>query len=250
MKKLLLTRYFSATGRRITRLLIAMPALGVAAFLLLLFSRLIPASSTALQNGLTAVFFALALAFALLWLLCEIRLSLTYYRTLFGKESAFYLSLPTRMEDQLIASVGAGVLWQLILLLVAAFTVTVGMLLPFELLLRAENVSFLSSLMRSLFDTFTPLFPLAALLAPIALLLLVYAAITVGSVFFPRKRALGQVLFLSLAAVLASLLSLAASGISELLPDALLHLPYLLVSLLLVVACALTVRKAVGKHIA
>lgn len=250
MKKLLISRHFAAIGKSMARPLIAMPIIGAASFLLLLLSRLVPTSSTALQNGLTAVFFALVLAFALLAFLCELRMVLAYYHAILGRESAFYLTLPAPTEVHILAPLAAGVLWQIILLFAAALTVTVGMLLPFELLLRAENVSFLSNLTRTLFDSFTPLFPFSVLFAPIALLLLTFAAITLGSVFFERKPALGRLLFLLLAALSALLLYTAAAALAELLPESLLHLPSLIVSLLLAFGSLVAIRKAIGKRIA
>ena len=241
--RLLFSHLFLRTGRRLLRPLLLLPAVGVLSLLLLLLGGSVPESSVGLNNGLTALFFALALAFALLLFFSEMRICQIYYRTLLGEEASFYLTFPVSLDAQIAARLLTGVLWQLILLLVGVLTVTLGMLLPFELLLREENVSYLSFIARSLSDAFSPLFPLALLFTPSALLLLGFAALTVGALLFERKRALGITLALGLS-LLVALAAYTGAGLfaEAFLPDALLHLPSLLVSLALSVLSLLATR--------
>ena len=144
----------------------------------------------------------------------------------------------------------SGALWQLLLFLIGGATLALGVLIPFELLLRADNVSYLSYILRSLSDLFTPLFPLLLLLAPIALLTLVDTAMTAGTLLFARKRALGLILSLTLATLVAIGLFLGASLLGEtFLPDALRHFPSLLVSCALITLGLLAIRKLLGRYI-
>lgn len=247
--KLLFSHLFLRMGRALRRSLLLLPLLGILSFLLLLLGGSVPEGSVGLNNGLTALFFALVLLFFLLLLFAEIRICHLYYRTLLGEEASFYLSFPVTLDAQITARLLFGVLWQALLLLVAAFTVVLGMLLPFELLLREENVSYLSFVVRSFFDAFSPLLPLVLLLAPSALMLLCFAALTVGTLFFERKRVLGLILSLGLSLLLALSLYTGAGLFAEaFLPDALLHLPSLLVSLALSVLAILCIRHSLKKR--
>ena len=86
-------------------------------------------------------------------------------------------------------------LWAFVFLVLAAIAVTVGVLLPFEMLLRAENVSFLTNFTRTISESMTALTVPALVFSLFAKIAVAFFGIALGNHVFVRRSMLGALLF-------------------------------------------------------
>lgn len=197
MLKKLFYNDFHAIRRRVLPLLLACLGCGAGGFCILLLDAVLPSVgdlAAFLDNTLTAVLIALCIVFAVLTLLAFLHIFLHYRQNFFTEEGYLTFMLPATREELLASKLITGYLWLLILLLVDAVTLIFGAIIPIELLMRAENVSFLSTLLRDLADVFTVLGTIDLLTALAAQLILIDTAITVGAILFRKKPLLGTAL--------------------------------------------------------
>ncbi len=198
MLKKLFYNDFHAIRRRTLPLLLSALGCSVCAFLIVLLDAVLPQTgdiAVFLDNTLTSVLVALLFAFVVLLVLSGLHIFIHYYRNFFTDEGYLTFMLPATREQLLVSKVLAGITWTLIILLCAAASVTIGVLLPIELLMRAENASFLSSLWRDALSLFSPLSLIDSLLGLFAQIVFIYTAITLGSLFFTKRKMLGAFLF-------------------------------------------------------
>lgn len=187
-----------AIFRRVKRPIIAILISAIVSLAILLLSGLIPKTAsfaTALNNALTVVFYVLIITFAVLFVFCTFALLVHFYRSFFGSEGAFTLTLPVPTQKLLYAKLLASGLWAFVFLVLAAIAVTVGVLLPFEMLLRAENVSFLTNFTRTISESMTVLTVPALILSLFAKIAVAFFGITLGNHVFVRRSMLGALLF-------------------------------------------------------
>lgn len=209
MLKALFLYSFNAIYHRVIRPVVAILIAALASLGILLLSGLIPESSAAsvpLNNALTVIFYGLIIAFAILFVFCALQLLLCFYHSFFGEEGALFLSIPVTAQKKCDALLLSGMAWGFLLSLVAIVAITLGLLLPFEILMRVDNVFFLTNFFRALADSLT-LFTIPRILFAIAAAVAVaHAAITLGALLFPQRRALGAILFLLVGSLIALLL--------------------------------------------
>lgn len=195
MLKKLFYNDFHTIRRRILPLLLASLGCSACAFFVVLLDAVLPQTgdiAVLLDNTLTSVLVALLFAFIVLVVLSGLHIFIHYYRNFFTDEGYLTFMLPATREQLFVAKLLAGIVWTLIILLSAIASVTVGILLPTELLMRAENASFLSSLWRDIFDLFSVISIVDLLLTLIAQTVFIYTAITLGSLFFTKRKMLGS----------------------------------------------------------
>ena len=89
---------------------------------------------------------------------------------------------------------------------IAGISLVLGVLLPFEILMRAENASFLSTLWRDLCDLFSVLGLIDLLVTLLSQIIFIYTAITLGALFFQKRKMLGAFVFYCLLSAVVSLL--------------------------------------------
>lgn len=177
--------------------LIALAISALVSFLVVLSSALFPpvgSIATFLNNTATFLFLVLLFAIPLILVIGAVQIHRYYYHSFLGDERPFTLSIPTTRERLLLSRLLANSVWSLLLAFVGILALFVGMLLPFELLLEG-NISLLSNLLRSVAKLFSPLSLLELLVFFLAETVLADTAVTAGTVLFPRRRALGILLF-------------------------------------------------------
>ena len=233
MLKRLFVFDFTTIFRRVKRAVFAILAATLVSLGILLLSGIIPATAsfaTSLNNALTVIFYAVIIAFAALFAFCLSQIFIHFYQSFFGEEGAFTRTIPVSANTLLSAKLLSGGLWTVILFGIGAVAVLLGALLPIEMLMRAENVSFLTNFTRMLGDEIGAFTLPALLLSLLSKLVLCYFAVTLGALLFPRRGVFGAillfVLFLAADILLHSLLSTLVtpifewdSGISASLPD-------------------------------
>lgn len=178
--------------------LITLALSALVSFFVVLSSALFPPAgsvATFLNNTATFLFLVLLFAIPVILVIGTVQTHRYYYHSFLGDERLFTLSLPITREQLLLSRLLANSVWSLLLSLLGILAIFVGMLLPFELLLEG-NISLLSNLLRSVSKLFSPLSLLELLVLFLAETVLADTAVTVGTMLFPRRRALGILLFL------------------------------------------------------
>lgn len=199
MTKRLFVYDFVTLYRRVIRAAISLLILSLISLGILLISGLIPATagfSVALNNALTVVFYAVIIASAVLLAYCTAQLLIHFYQTVFGEEGAFMRTLPATPDALLFSKLFSGAIWVIVILCLGIIAVILGALLPFEVLLRAENVSFLSNLARTVADEIGAFTLPALLFSLLSKLAVCYFAITLGAGLFPKRGVFGAILCL------------------------------------------------------
>ena len=250
---------FTAIYRAVIRTIFGILIAALVSCGILLLSDLIPAAasfSVAMNNALTVVFYALIITFAVLVCFCVAQLFMRFYQGFFGEEAAFTRMIPVDSDTLFHAKLLSGALWAGIFLCLGIIAIIFGALLPIEILMRADNLSFLTNFTRKLGDSFGAFSVPALLFSILSKLLLGYFAITLGAILFPRRGVLGAILFvlllLSADILLHGILSMLTTpifewdgGFTENLPD----IFSLLLSLLLGGGAFLGTKKLLSRHI-
>ena len=221
MLKKLFFNDFNAIRRHGLRYLLFALGCGLASFLILLLDAVLPkVGDTALflANTLTALVAILLLSAAVLLLLSALQVFLRFYRNFFTAEGEITFLLPATRRELLLSKLLSGGVFCLVVFFAALLVLTVGLLLPLELLMRAENASFLSSLLRSVADSLSVFSAFDLLILFLTQTVLIDTAITVGVLFFQKKKALGAVGFYLLALILILLLRSCVSFLAEEIP--------------------------------
>lgn len=194
MLKKLLYNDLHAIGRHALPFLLAMLGCSVLSFGILLLDIVLPTTGDLadfLNNSLTSLLFALLFAFIVFVVLAEFQVFSHYYRSFFTDEGYFTFMLPATREELLVSKILAGILWLVAVLTTTVIAVTLGVLLPFEILMRAENASFFTSFLRGLGDTFSVVGVIDFLFSLMAQTVFIYTAITLGSLFLTKRKLLG-----------------------------------------------------------
>lgn len=196
LKKLVLFD-LSSLRRRVMPLIFSMLLTALLSLLVVLSGTLLPLGDAKLviSDLLTAVLYLIILAFFVLLFLAILQIFLHYYRSFFTSEGYFTFMIPAAREQLFLSKVLSGLLFALLIFFAAVLSVTIGVLLPFEIAMRTEDLSFLSVLLRSLFDGVTPLSVIDLLIATCAQIMTAYTAITMGALFFRKRKLLGALLF-------------------------------------------------------
>lgn len=198
MLKKLFYNDFHAIRKHALPFVLAMLACGLVSFCVMLLDAVLPeVGDLALffDNTLTSLLLALLFGFVVLMVLAELQIFSHYYRSFFTDEGYFTFMLPATREELLVSKILAGIVWVLLILLSAATAVTVGVLIPFEILMRLEGASFLTSFVRDLFDILLIAGVVDFLFSLIAQTVFIYTAITLGALFFAKRKLLGAFLF-------------------------------------------------------
>lgn len=196
LKKLLYNDLY-AIAKHSLPFIIAMLGCGALSFGIVLLDAVLPTTgdlATFFDNTLTSLLFIILFGFLVLIILAELQVFSHYYRSFFTDEGYFTFMLPATREELLVSKILAGILWLLAVLVTTVTAVAVGVLIPFEILMRAENASFLSSLLRTLGDTFSVLGIFDFLFSLMAQTVFIYTAITLGALFLTKKKLLGAFL--------------------------------------------------------
>ena len=196
LKKLFLYD-FTATGRRAFPLLIAILGAGAISLLVVLVGSFLPIDDTygTVSNLLTAVLYLVILASLVLFFLATLQIYLHYFRSFFSNEGCFTFMIPASREQLFFSKVLSGFVWTLLILFAVICAFTLGILLPFEIVLRTENLSFLSVLFRDLWDNVSLFSAIDAVILTLSQIITVYTAITMGALFFRKRKLIGAVLF-------------------------------------------------------
>lgn len=220
LRKLFYNDFYAIKRYALPRLVAAFGC-SACAFFILLLDAVLPSSgdiAVFLDNILTSFLIALLFAVIILLLLSAIHIFVSYYQSFFADEGYLTFMIPATREQLLISKLLAGSAWGLILLFSAFAAIAVGGILPVELLMRAENASFLSALIRDLSDYISVLGVFDLFLSLIAQVILIDTAITLGSLLAKRKL-LGSLLFVCLLSggllLLRTLLSLLFHAITD-----------------------------------
>ena len=204
---------FSAISRRTLPLLAAILGAGALSFAIVLLGSFLPIEDTygTLSDLLTALLYLILLAAFVLFFLAELQVFLHYFRSFFSQEGYFTFMIPATREQLFFSKVLSGITWMILIFATATVSITLGILLPFEIVLRAENLSFLSALTRDILDSISPLSVTDLLFSLFAQVITVYTAITMGALFFRKRKLIGAVLFYLLLTVGVFLVRLAFS---------------------------------------
>ena len=197
LKKLFLYD-FSAIRRRALPFLLAALGCGVLAFFITLIDFFLPEEGDIalfLGNTLTALLVGLLIALFVLLILSEFHIFSHFYRNLFTDEGYFTFMIPATREQLILGKILAGATFSLLILFVGLLSGFIGILLPVEILMRAENASFLTALLRDLGSLFTVWGALAFLISLLSQIIFIYTAISLGALFFSKRKVLGAFIF-------------------------------------------------------
>lgn len=214
MLKKLFFNDFNSIKRHALHFVLAALGCGVLSFVILLLDAVLPTVgdlATFFDNTLTSVLVALLFGFVVLIVLAGLQIFSHYYKSFFTDEGYFTFMLPATREELLVSKILAGVTWMLIILFTAVFVAVFGVLVPVEILMRAENVSFLTSFFRTLTDAVTVVWLIDTLFSLMAQIVFIYTAITLGALFFAKKKLLGAFVFYCLLSSAVSFLRTAFS---------------------------------------
>lgn len=198
MLKKLFVYDFNAIRRRALPFLLAALGCGVLSFFVTLVDFVLPEDGDIalfLGNTLTALLVGLLIAFFVLLVLSEFHIFSHFYRNLFTDEGYFTFMLPATREQIILGKILAGAAFSLLILLVALLSGFIGILLPVEILMRAENASFLTVLLRDLGDLFTVWGVLSFVISLLSQIVFIYTAISLGALFFRKRKVLGAFVF-------------------------------------------------------
>ncbi len=148
-----------------------------------------------LDNTMTALLVGLFIAVFVLLVLAEIHIFSHFYRNFFTDEGYFTFMLPATREQLLLSKILAGAVFTLIILLAAFLSLAVGAILPFEILMQAEDASFLTALLRDLGDLFSVWGVISYTVSLFSQIVFIYTAITLGALFFGKRKMLGAFVF-------------------------------------------------------